>query len=153
MTSFLPTVRCFEPEGVDPEPEDCPEVLQIMRTTKSYQLFGRANVPEVDVRLPLEIANGKLQPPAIGQWSIRWPITNLSCVGDQTCVATVDNIGPPAIESWHHIWEQMVAVDGMCSRRGLEGVAFALGKSTFYYNKTIEDFRWGSNLESLDKMY
>ena len=47
---------------------------------------------------------------------------------DRTCVATIDNTGPSALESWYDIWEEMVAIDGMCTSHGLEGQAFSLGK-------------------------
>ena len=49
-------------------------------------------------------------------------------IDDWTCVATVDIRGAPAVESWYRIWEEMVAVEGMCTRNGLDGTAYALGK-------------------------
>lgn len=48
---------------------------------------------------------------------------------DGTCVATIDITGPEAAESWYHIWEEFVAVEGMCTWKGMEGMAFALGES------------------------
>ena len=44
------------------------------------------------------------------------------------CVAIVDNVGPSEIWSWYNIWEEMVAVEGMCVRQGLEGQAFGHGE-------------------------
>lgn len=49
-------------------------------------------------------------------------------IDDRTCVAIVDIRGAPAVESWYRIWEEMVAIEGMCARNGLDGTAYALGK-------------------------
>lgn len=55
--------------------------------------------------------------------------TDTSYEDDQKCMAKVEITGAPALESWYHIWEEMVAIEGMCTRAGLSGTASALGMS------------------------
>ena len=49
-------------------------------------------------------------------------------VADRSCVATVDITGPAGAESWFRLWEEMIALEGMCTRNGMAGTSFALGK-------------------------
>ena len=56
MTSYNPSVRCFEPPGGREGPEDCHDILSFMPATKGYQRFGEG---DSDIRLPLELHNGE----------------------------------------------------------------------------------------------
>ena len=55
--------------------------------------------------------------------------TDIPREDNRKCMAKVEITGPPALESWYHIWEEMVAIEGMCTRAGLSGTASALGMS------------------------
>ena len=91
----------------------------------SFQRFGRDLPPGTGVQLPLEIATCTTQSQ---RFSCTW-LTPFD-VADRTCVATVDTTGIPAVESWFHLWEQMIALEGMCTRNGMVGTSFAIGKSS-----------------------
>ena len=47
---------------------------------------------------------------------------------DGTCIVTVESMGRPDRASWYYIWEETVALEGMCARDERYGEAFALGR-------------------------
>lgn len=123
MTSYEPSVRCSWPIGESQRPENCDEILMSMPADLSFQRFGRYLPPGTGVTLPLEVANGAAQSQ---RCSCTW-LTRFH-VADRSCVATLDTTGIPAVESWFRLWEEMVALEGMCTRNGMVGTSFALGK-------------------------
>ena len=44
-------------------------------------------------------------------------------------MVSIEITGLPSIESWYHVWEEFVAVEGMCTRNGKTGEGYGLGKS------------------------
>ena len=56
MTSYMPSVRCFNPPGGREGPDDCLEILLSMPAMKGYHVFGEGD-SEID--LPLELHNGE----------------------------------------------------------------------------------------------
>ncbi|KAL8657205.1 MAG: hypothetical protein Q9226_002145 [Calogaya cf. arnoldii] len=103
MTSFQPQVRCTHPTSS--AANDCYGILATMPTSKDLQAWGKRGTRYVVNELPYHLFNY-----------------------DRTCTATIrQNRGPSSITSWYRIWEDLVAVEGMCSRHGLDGQAFALG--------------------------
>ena len=58
MTSYLPSVRCFEPPGVGPISDDCYQILDSMPASTNRQMFGRAGAPGVTVGVPYDIYSG-----------------------------------------------------------------------------------------------
>ncbi|KAG6986474.1 hypothetical protein G7Y79_00082g100900 [Physcia stellaris] len=115
MTSYKPTVRCSNP--VAHEPRDCDEILLTMLTSRGTQTFGPAGVPGVQVHLPFEMANGTLSP---------YPSPNYEAVPLSTFVA-LSFTRAPALASWYQIWEEVVAVEGMCADEDREGMAYSIG--------------------------
>ena len=57
MTSFEPAVRCSNPPGRAPEPDQCWEILQLMPATIGLRWFGRQDEVGVEVSLPWQFAN------------------------------------------------------------------------------------------------
>ena len=123
MTSFEPSIRCSWPISESQRPENCEEILMSMPAGFGFQRFGRDLPPGTGVQLPLDMATCTIQS---RQSSCTW-LTRFT-VADRTCVATVDTTGIPAVESWFHLWEQMIALEGMCARNGMVGTSFAIGK-------------------------
>ena len=125
MTSYEPSIRCSWPIGESQRPENCDEILMSMPADLSFQRFGRHLPAGAGVPLPLDIANGILPQ---SQRMFLIPGLPRFHVADRSCVATVDTTGVPAVESWFRLWEEMVALEGMCTRNGMVGTSFALGK-------------------------
>ena len=123
MTSYEPSIRCSWPLSERQRPENCDEILMSMQADLSFHQFGRDLPPGTGVRLPLEVANCTVQS---RRCSCTW-LTRLN-VADRSCVATLDTTGKPAVESWFHIWEEMIALEGMCTRNGMVGTSFGHGK-------------------------
>ena len=59
MTSYEPSVRCFEAPGEGPISEECYQILGIMPARKNRQIFGSAGAPGVTVGLPYDIYSGR----------------------------------------------------------------------------------------------
>ena len=58
MTSYEPSVRCFQAPGEGPISEDCYQILDSMPARKNRQIFGPAGTPGVTVGLPYELHAG-----------------------------------------------------------------------------------------------
>lgn len=43
---------------------------------------------------------------------------------------TLYSTGAPALASWYQIWEEVVAVEGMCADEDREGMAYSIGASS-----------------------
>ncbi|KAL8831103.1 MAG: hypothetical protein Q9191_001052 [Dirinaria sp. TL-2023a] len=102
MTSYQPTVRCDA--AVGPAPTDCLDILMDMPATTTAQVFGRAGEAGVQVQLPYQLRND-----------------------DGTCLVTVETTGSASFLGWYDVWENLVAVEGMCARDERYGTAYALG--------------------------
>lgn len=46
------------------------------------------------------------------------------------CQFIIDSTHEGDTSSWYELWQAMVAINGMCTRFGKLGTAYALGKST-----------------------
>ncbi|KAL9051217.1 MAG: hypothetical protein Q9206_004783 [Seirophora lacunosa] len=52
----------------------------------------------------------------------------LNLLGNRKCAAVIRTTGPTDISSYYEIWESIVAITGVCVRRGLVGTALPIGK-------------------------
>lgn len=102
MTSYEPAVRCQRAVGL--EPSNCLDIELNMPVTKTVQVFGQAGEAGVEIELPYTLSND-----------------------DNTCTVTIENRGSADLLSWYDIWENVVAVEGICARFERDGTAFALG--------------------------
>lgn len=139
MTSYHPSVTCDETEH--DEPVDCSDILSSMPTSRTLQGFGNIRYDDVQVSLPYKISSGKLPPlfrfPPLEKDKIALEVSKNPLRADQPsllrtanhrCTALVGIKGARSTTTWYRIWEEMVAIEGMCIKNGKDGKAAGLGK-------------------------
>ena len=65
-------------------------------------------------------------------------------------MATINTTGAPSSIGWYDIWEAMVELEGMCTRNGKDGVAYALGEYSHISILLLKAHCHGSRIKSAD---
>ncbi|KAI4136622.1 MAG: hypothetical protein LQ341_005523, partial [Variospora aurantia] len=101
MTSFQPRVQCRR--GQAPPLSNCWHLADTMKTTQEKNTWGNPGDPNAFIRLPKPLYEG-----------------------NRKCAAVIRTVGPTDVSSFYEIWENIVAVNGMCVRFGHLGSALAV---------------------------
>ncbi|KAL8973880.1 MAG: hypothetical protein Q9197_001882 [Variospora fuerteventurae] len=136
MTSFQPRVQCRR--GQAPPLGNCRHLADTMKTTQEKNTWGNPRDPNAFIKLPKPLYEGLISLNApIFNFAIILPIASEIPIltpkshnlGNRQCAAVIRTVGPTDISSFYEIWENIVAVNGMCVRFGHLGSAVAIGVS------------------------
>lgn len=134
MTSFQPRVQCRR--GQAPPLSNCWHLADTMKTTQEKNTWGNPGDPNAFIRLPKPLYEGLISLNApIFNFAIILPIASEIPIltpkshnlGNRKCAAVIRTVGPTDVSSFYEIWENIVAVNGMCVRFGHLGSALAVG--------------------------
>ena len=116
-------IQCLDPIDGAPPPSKCDEVVELIPRTNPLVLFGPPSYGPREVQIPTGFDDG------LGfSASYCFDGTDLRLAATHRCAVVIDNPqGQSDMESWVHFWEEAVAINAMCVRRGMSGWSIGLG--------------------------
>ena len=134
-SNLIVTVRAYTPPSIvcqdlpltqRPFTQACATILSTMPLDENERVFGDANLPGVQVGLPVVLTERKKSSLPFVIRTL-WLIT-FTATGRCTIIVS-SHPGQRDRVSWHDLWEAAVAMDGMCVRGSMRGaLAPFLGK-------------------------
>ena len=124
MTSYSPNVNCVNPPApLSLARHSCGSIISQMPTTLGLTSFIPTGQAYGGVKVPHIFNSRKSQ--YVRKLLTHW-LTPCPQV-DRRCQSTVTISTDRDFASWYHIWEAVVAIDGMCGRFGQIGLAHSIG--------------------------